>query len=605
MTEAKRDWHFDPHVLREYALIADGERGTLIGPHGEFVWMCMPRWDSDAVFSSLIGGSGVYAITPLQTFVWGGYYEEGSLIWRERYVTQSTIVECRSALAFPGDPRRAVVLRRLLAASGDARVRVLLDPRPGFGKYCLREPKRSEDGVWSAEAGPVRMRWTGGDRARSIPGASGGRAQQLAMELVVPAGTHHDFILELAEGVLPQEPVDADRAWRGTEEAWRAAVPPLSDVMTPGEARHSYAVLRGLTSSGGGMVAATTMSLPERAAAGRNYDYRYVWIRDQCITGEAIAAAGAHPLLDAAVRFVSAALLADGPRLKPAYTSTAGPVPAERSLDLAGYPGGYDIAGNHVTEQFQLDAFGEALLLLAAAARHEHLDADGWRAAEIAADAIAERWHEPDAGIWELDAKRWTESRLICVAGLRAISEAGGPAAKMRQWLGLMEALLHETTVSSLHSSGRWQRAPDDERVDAALLLPPIRGALEGSDPRTLATLSAIERELCRDGYIYRFRHGKGPLADAEGAFLLCGFSMALAAHQQGREVDAAHWFERSRSACGPPGLYTEEFDLVERQLRGNLPQAFVHALMLECCARLARPCEVPGAARTAAAAHS
>ena len=118
------------------------------------------------------------------------------------------------------------------------------------------------------------------------------------------------------------------------------------------------------------MVAACTMSLPERADEGANYDYRYVWIRDQCFAGLAVAADGPHPLLESAADFVSARLLEDGASLMPAYTTAGETVPGERRLDLAGYPGGSDILGNHVRAQFQLDAFGEALLMLAAVDRH-------------------------------------------------------------------------------------------------------------------------------------------------------------------------------------------------------------------------------------------
>ncbi|NVM94678.1 glycoside hydrolase family 15 protein [Arthrobacter wenxiniae] len=591
MVTTQQDPQFPPHVLREYSLIADGERGIMIGPRGDFVWMCVPRWDSDAVFSSLIGGGGSYAVTPADPFVWGGHYEEGTLIWRSRWVGQSGIIECREALAFPGEPGRAVILRRVMAVDGDARVSVRLDARAGFGHHAARSLARDGD-VWTGQSGPVRMRWSGAGDARPLNRGDG--AQTLVMDLNVPAGGHHDLVLELSEAALPGEPVDPDRAWLATEAAWQAAVPHLGETIIPPEARHSYAVLRGLTSDGGGMVAAATMSLPERAKQGRNYDYRYVWIRDQCFTGEAVAAAGPYPLLDDAVRFVAERLLADGPKLKPAYTTLGGAVPKERALKLRGYPGGSDVAGNHAGEQFQLDAFGESLLLLAAAARHDHLDADGWRAAETAADAIGARWHDAEAGIWELDNRNWTESRLICVAGLRAISAAGAPSAKVGSWLALADAILAEAAASSTHPSGRWQRAPDDAGLDSALLLPPIRGALEAADPRTLATLEALEGELGQEGFLYRFRQGPGPLADAEGAFLLCGFTMALAQHQQGNEVAATRWFERNRAACGPPGLYTEEFDVTQRQLRGNLPQAFVHALMLECSARLARPWEAP-----------
>ncbi|MGI8576872.1 MAG: glycoside hydrolase family 15 protein [Nocardioidaceae bacterium] len=580
-------WEFPPNVLREYALLADGERGILVGPRGDYVWMCAPRWDSDAVFSSLIGGRGMYAVSPIGRYVWGGHYEDGSLIWRSRWITETGIVECREALAFPGDPGRAVVLRRIIACDADAEVRVLLDAHAGFGRHPTKSLS-AEDGVWTGRAGSLNLRWTGGRQAQ--PGAGGHDKETLAMEFTLPAGRHHDLVLELSEQPLPDAPVDPDQAWDATEHTWSTTVPELTDTIAPGDARHGYAVLRGLTSSGGGMVAAATMSLPERAEQGRNYDYRYVWIRDQCFTGQAIAAAGAHPLLDDAVRFVAERLLADGPQLKPAYTIAGGQVPDQRSLHLPGYPGGHDVVGNHVNAQFQLDALGESLLLFAAAARADHLDADGWRAAEAAAGAIAKRWVEPEAGIWELDAKNWTESRLICVAGLRAISSADAPPGKTGDWLALAEKILAEAAASSTHPSGRWQRAPDDDRLDSALLLPPIRGALPPNDPRTLATLTGLAGDLGRDNYLYRFRQQPGDLSDAEGAFLLCGFTMALALHQQGREVEATRWFERNRAACGPPGLYSEEYDIGERQLRGNLPQAFVHALMFECAARLNRP---------------
>jgi GH15 family glucan-1,4-alpha-glucosidase len=336
------------------------------------------------------------------------------------------------------------------------------------------------------------------------------------------------------------------------------------------------------------MVAAATMGLPERAAQGRNYDYRYVWIRDQCYAGQAISAHGPHPLLDDAVRFVAQRLLEDGPELMPAYTITGARVPDQRSLDLPGYPGGSDIVGNHVNAQFQLDTFGEALLLFAAAARHDRLEKDQYQAVTAAVSAVQAHWRQPDAGIWELDDQRWAHSRLTCVAGLRAMATAGVATTDAAAWSALADAILADVASDCLHPSGRWQRAPSDPRVDAALLLPAIRGALPATDPRSVATYRAVHEQLGEQGYVYRFRPDRRPLGQAEGAFLLCGFFMALAAHQQDEPVAAARWFERNRAACGPPGLFSEEYDVAQRQLRGNLPQAFVHALMLETSASLA-----------------
>jgi hypothetical protein len=572
-----------PHVLREYALIADGERGALVGPRGDMCWMCFPRWHSDGCFATLIGGQGTYAVTPLARFVWGGYYEHG-LIWCNRWVTDDGTVECRDALALPSARNRAIILRQIRVCEGSARVRVVLDPRGDFGAERMTRLRRDEDGRWTAHIGPARMTWIGAGDAQRAPDGHGGKPLVAVAEL--EEGDQHDLMLvfdaDADGGPIPS----ADTAWSATEAEWSQRLPDLPSTLAARDARHAYAVLSGLTSDGGGMVAAATMSLPERARQGRNYDYRYVWIRDQCFAGQAVARAGPLPLLDDAVRFVSERLLADGDRLAPAYTVDGDPVPDERSLNLPGYPGGADIVGNWVNRQFQLDAFGESLALLSEAAAHDRLDADGWRAAEAAADAIKRRWREPDGGIWELDPDAWTHSRLICAAGLRRISahQSQGRAA---DWLALADTIVADTARHALHPAGYWQRSPDDDRLDAALLLPVIRGGIAPDDPRTLATLHAIAAELTEDGYCYRFRPDARPLGESEGAFVMCGFLLSLAYAQQGETARAVRWFERSRTACGPAGLLSEEFDIVQRQMRGNLPQAFVHALLLHCALTL------------------
>ena len=574
-------------MLRDYALLADGERGAVLGPHGDIVWLCAPRWDSDAIFTALIGGRGGYSVTPLETFVWGGYYEKDTLIWRSRWVTTSGIIECHEALAFPADPERIILLRRVVAVDGDAHVRVLLEPRGAYGSRALTH-LTNEDGVWTARSAGLNLRWTGAAEARVLDAQSDSRI--LTMDLVVPAGHSHDLVLEVTPGRLLETTIDADTAWHATRAAWSRDVPVLNECLAAADTRHSYAVLRGLTGAAGGMVAAATTSLPERAEAGRNYDYRYVWIRDQCYAGQAVAAAGGYELLDAAVRFVGDRLREHGDRLAPAYTSTGDVVPDERRLKLPGYPGGADIVGNWVNSQFQLDAFGEALLLFAAAARLDRLDTSGWQAAELAAQAIAARWTEPDAGIWEIDNRPWTHSRLICAAGLRATAAAGPSNRAAVDWITLADHIVADTSAKALHpDTGAWMRSPDDERLDASLLMAGLRGAVPADDPRTVATLNAYVKDLTVDGYAYRFRQDDRPLGQPEGAFQLCGFLLALASHQQGDVLSAHGWFERTRAACGPPRIYCEEYDVAEHQMRGNFPQAFVHAVMIEAAARLAQ----------------
>jgi alpha,alpha-trehalase len=585
-----------PHVLRQYAFIADGERGALIDPDGVICWLCVPEWDSPALFTTLLGGRGGYAVTPTDDrYVWGGHYEPGTLIWRSRW-TGGSRTECREALAMPADPHRCVLLRRVEALDGPASVRVTLDVRAGFGRQAVRDLQRQR-GVWTGRSGKVRFRLTGAPRAK--PDADG----RLVMPLRVPAGERHDLVLELADVPLPGEPPDPGATWQATEAAWSAAVPNCDDLIAVRDVQQAYAVLTGLTSRTGAMPAAATTSLPERMGALRNYDYRYAWIRDQCFAGLAVADHGPHPLLDNAVRFVTERLHADGPDLRPAYTCRGGEVPEERELRLPGYPGGPARTGNRVTAQFQLDGLGEALQLLAAAARLDRLGQQDWQAAQIAASAIAKRYHEPDAGIWELDDKRWAHSRLACVSGLRAIAAAATEPAgshtgrQAADWSALADHIAADL-ADCVHPTGRWQRAPDDDRVDSALLLPGLHDAPAPGDPRTAATYAAVIAELAEDGFVYRFRHDGRPLHAAEGAFVLCGFWLAQAASAMGDHIAAMHWFERSRSACGPPGLYAEEYDVRQRQLRGNLPQAFAHAGLIATTVRLspaARRADEPG----------
>jgi len=577
-----------PQPLRDYALLADGERGAIVGPRGEIAFLCAPQWHDDAVFSALLGGAGHYSVTPVGTrFVWGGSYVSGTLVWTSRWVTTDGVVESREALAIPGDRDRLVLLRRLQVLDGHVRLDVTLDARAGFGTHRM-ELEGQEHGVWRARTGGLHLRWSG------VPGAAPDDGA-LRASLDLEAGGQRDLVLEIDRHEPAGPPPDPGRTWGQTLAEWAEAAPRFEACIAPEEARHSYAVLNGLTSASGAMVAAATTSLPERAEAGRNYDYRFAWVRDQCLVGQALAAVGGDPLLDDAVSVTTERLLADGERVSPAYTVDGDPVPEPRTLTLPGFPGGAEVhVGNGVRDQFQLDLYGEALLLLAAADGLGRLDGRGWEAVREAVRAVARRHSDPDAGIWELDARRWTHSRLICAAGLRAV--AGRPGARFGALGGpdrlhrLADLLLGEASAQALHPSGRWQRAPDDPSVDSALLGAALRGGVAADDPRSVATWRAVVAELADDGYVYRFRPDERPLGEAEGAFLLSGFQLVLATHQQGDQALALRLFERNRGALGPPGLFTEEFDVRRRQLRGNLPQAFVHGLLIEAAHRLAEP---------------
>jgi hypothetical protein len=170
----------EPRVLREYALVADGERGAMIGPDGSVAWLCVPRLDSQAVFSGLLGGPGRYTVGPAGPWhVWGGYYESGSLIWRSRWAGDSRI-ECREALAMPANPNKAVLLRQIVAVDGAAQVTVTLDLRAGYGRSGMTHLAKDGE-IWTGRSGGTWFRWSGAGKARHAGG-------QLRMTVELAAG---------------------------------------------------------------------------------------------------------------------------------------------------------------------------------------------------------------------------------------------------------------------------------------------------------------------------------------------------------------------------------------------------------------------------------
>ena len=289
-----------------------------------------------------MGSGGTYRVAPVTRAVPGGLYEDGSLIWRSRWTTEHGVVEAREALVYPAHPDRMILLRRLSTLNEPAALAVTLALRDDYGRASAG-PWRREGPDWvTTGEGRFRARWSGGTEAQVTGPADGG----LALVVHLNPGEYRDLVLELSTGPLGA-PEAAEELWQRTERAWAQAVPDCDGIVGGRDVRRSFAVLRGLTQAGGGTVAAATTSLPERAEAGRNYDYRYCWIRDICYIGHAGAAmVGAEHVLDDAVRFVSARLLDDGPEMRPAYTCDGGTVPPESPLDTPGYPGGHNRIGN-------------------------------------------------------------------------------------------------------------------------------------------------------------------------------------------------------------------------------------------------------------------
>ena len=347
------------------------------------------------------------------------------------------------------------------------------------------------------EAAGLHVRWHGAPEGLPRRGRAG------ALTLDVPEGEHHDLVLEISDVPLPRAPVDAEQAWAATEEAWSRAAPPLSDSLAPGDVAHSWAVLRGLTSRADGMVAAATMALPEQAERGAT--------TTTATRGSGTSATPARrprwPALTScstAFRFVSSRLLADGPHLKPAYTVQGGGCRTRR-LDLPGYPGG--------TVRWQPGQRAVPARLArrgAAPARHRGPARPHRRRAQRRAARRTSRHRAlagADAGIWELGTAVDALAAHVR-AGLRATPRRG-PGTRRRTGPTSRTDPRDQRELPA--PVGPLAAAADDERVDASLLVPAVRGAVARPTTRAPRTVRRRARRARRDGYVYRFRHGPAP----------------------------------------------------------------------------------------------
>ena len=505
-----------PHVLREYALLADGERGALVGPHGDFAWLCFPRWDSRRRLLRADRRHRRLRGHPAGRFVWGGYYEPGSLIWRSRWVTGDAIIECREALALPARrrPRRDPAPRDRSARHAHASTS---SSTRAPGSATTRSPgwPRAEDGRWTGRTGDVHVAL---ERRRPTPARTRRPPRQaLTLDLELARGRPP----RLRARARPEQDAHRAAAGRRARLAGRprrrgaSASPSSATRSPPRDARHAYAVLRGLTSAGGGD-GRRRHHLAARARRARPQ------LRLPLRRGSATSATPARPSPRPAPthssttrsRFVGDRLLDRRRHLAPAYTIDGDAVPDQRDLELPGYPGGTDDR-----RQLGQRAVPARRVRRGAAAvrrrrpprppRHRRLARrrdrrEGDRAALAPNPTPASGRSTPTTG---------RTAASSCAAGLRAISRRA-PGRRAGRPTGSRSPTASSPTPPqrALHPSGRWQRSPDDPRLDAALLLAAIRGAIPADDPRTLATLHAVAAELTQDGYCYRYRPDERPL---------------------------------------------------------------------------------------------
>lgn len=569
--------------IEDYAVIGDLHTAALVGRDGSIDWLCLPRFDSPACFAALLDtpDAGRWQVAPA-----GGVasatrrYRGDSLVLETEWLAPEGTV--RVVDLMPPRGMAADVVRIVEGISG--RVRMHSELRLRFDYGSTVPWVRHGEGCLAAIAGPDAA-WL------HAPVALRGEGGSTWAEFEVSAGDRVPLVLTHAPSHEPTpRPVDGLRALAETLRFWAGWMDRCTyDGQWPEAVRRSLITLKGLTyAPTGGIVAAATTSLPEDLGGSRNWDYRYCWLRDSTFTLQALLASGFVSEARAWREWLLRAAAGDPADLRIMYGLDGRKRLPEFELPwLSGYEGSKPVrVGNGAAGQFQLDVWGELL---------EGLDfgreaglavsPDAWDLQRALMDFLEGHWDEPDNGLWEVRGPRrhFVHSKVMAWVGtdrmIRAVERFGldGP---LERWKRLRHEIARDVCEKGYDPERRtFTQYYGGAELDASLLLLPRVGFLPWHDERMAGTVEAIERELCRDGFVLRYRTegGVDGLAGSEGAFLACSFWLADAFHGRGRAQDARRLFERLLSLRNDVGLLAEEWDPAAGRQVGNFPQAFSH----------------------------
>ncbi len=362
----------------------------------------------------------------------------------------------------------------------------------------------------------------------------------------------------------------------------------------------SLLTLRALTHRDtGGIIAAPTTSLPEQFGGGRNWDYRFVWLRDASLTIEVLLGQGFVHVVEHWQRWLLRAIAGDPADLQIVYGIAGERDLAERELEsLPGYRGAAPVRiGNGAAGQYQADVTGEVMTCLFAARQAGIEQSDiSWPLERALLRRAEKRIDEPDNGIWEIrgDPQLFTHSRAMVWAafdrGVRSVREFGldGPDER---WERLRDRVRADIDRRGVSARGHLVQHAGTDAVDASLLLLPVVGFCAADDPRMLATVAEIERTLMVDGLVLRYRTESGVdgLEGTENPFLACSFWLVEQYAASGRLDDARALMDRACSRANDVGLLSEEYDVAGRRQAGNTPQALSHLALVRAASALAR----------------
>jgi GH15 family glucan-1,4-alpha-glucosidase len=628
--------------INGYGVIGDCHSAVLVSPEGSVDWACLPDFDSPAIFCRLLDAQrgGYFQIAPTEETIPGSQrYLHGSNVLQTRFastageivLTDFMPVENLTAWPYQGlnnntwtreDGSCHCLVRIVECTHGELPITATLKVSPNYAASPAQVTlmPNASGIVVSGEEQHVGLAILGAEQLPAFTMHVTENAEEWHQSVIIQGTLREGERLLFALGMgrnaraahrlineLHQRNFDAELAH--TLHCWRQWIAkctysgPYVDWV-----QRSALTLKLMTyAPTGALVAAPTTSLPEDLGGGRNWDYRFTWLRDGTFTLYALNVLGFTDEARAFTHWLQTLSYADGEDLQIMYGIRGERDLAEKELPhLSGYCNSGPVRiGNGAARQKQMDVFGEVLDCIHLYRRQggferygEKLEGPLWNMMRMLVDHVCLHWHEPDKGIWEIrgEPRHFVYSKVMCWVALdRGIRAAQQQhlEADLPRWIMVREQIRADILANGYNTAvGAFTQAYGDTALDASNLLLPLVGFIPPDDPRMRSTVDRIMEKLTDDhGFVYRYLpndtleglEGEG----SEGTFAMCTFWLVDNLAMQGRVAEARSLFERLLTYAGRLGLFSEEIDSDNHIALGNYPQAFTHIALINSAINL------------------
>lgn len=588
--------------IENYGIIGDLHTIALVGMDGSIDFMCFPCFDSPTIFGAILDheNGGRFQLAPvLENAQQKQLYLPDSNILLTRFLSEEGVAEISDFMPVEEADHAHNLVRRAKTVRGEIHYRMVCAPRFNYGRSGHRIEKKEREVLFISE-GPDKtvLRLRSDVLLRVENGAAVAefkmKGDEAAAFILEAAGTEGDVAAAAPDYVAEsfKSTLNYWRNWMGHSTysgRWREIV------------NRSALTLKLLTSTTyGSLVAAPTFGLPEVIGGGRNWDYRYTWIRDASFTLDALMRLGYTQEAASFMGWIEdrcQELTPEG-SLQTMYALDGGHDLEETILEhWEGYKGSAPVRiGNAASHQLQLDIYGElmdAVYMYDQSA--EPISYDFWKNLRRLIDWVCIHWRDPGKGIWEVrdKAQEFLYSRVMCWVALdrslRLAQHRSFPAP-LESWIKVRDEIFRDIYENfwdpKLRAFVQYRGATT---VDAAALLMPMVKFIGPKDPRWISTLNVISDVLASDSLVYRYNFKDAApdgLTGLEGTFTMCSFWYVECWSRAGDTEKARYFFEKALGYANHLGLYAEELGPRGEHL-GNFPQAFTHLALISAAHNL------------------